>query len=46
MLGLNQRAVRNLVGRGTLEGRRDGAGAASRLVISLASVEKLRAERS
>jgi hypothetical protein len=43
MLGMSQRAVRNLVGRNVLEGKREGA--AARLVMSLASVERLRSER-
>ena len=41
MLGVNKRAVRNLVIRGQLECRRDGEGAAARLLISVASLEKL-----
>lgn len=45
MLGVSHRAVRNLVMRGELEARRDGSGAAARLVIPVASVEKLRSER-
>ena len=45
MLGMSQRAVRNLLARGRLEGKRDGDGAAARLLVSVASVEKLRAER-
>ena len=45
MLGMSQRAVRNLLARGRLEGKRDGEGAAARLLVSVASVEKLRAER-
>ena len=44
-LGMSQRAVRNLLGRGALEGKRDGDGPAARLVVSLASVERLRSER-
>ena len=45
MLGVNQRAVRNLIARGRLEVKREGEGAAARLVVSLASVERLRLER-
>ena len=45
MLGVSQRAVRNLVARGRLESTRDGEGVATRLLISLASIEKLRLEQ-
>ena len=45
LLGMNQRAVRNLVTRRRLEAEREGEGAAARLVVSLASVERLRLER-
>lgn len=45
LLGISQRAVRNLIGRKTLEGKRDGEGAAARLVVSVASVERLRSEQ-
>lgn len=45
-LGMSQRAVRNLVARGSLEPRRDGEGVAARLVVSVASVERLRSERN
>lgn len=45
LLGVNQRAVRNLVSRRRLEAEREGEGAAARLVVSLASVERLRLER-
>ncbi len=45
ILGMNQRAVRNLVSRHRLEAEREGEGAAARLVVSLASVERLRLER-
>lgn len=45
LLGMNQRAVRNLVSRRRLEAEREGEGAAARLVVSLASVERLRSER-
>jgi len=44
MLGVNKRAVRNLVARRQLESKRDG-GAAARLLVSVASVERLRSER-
>jgi helix-turn-helix protein len=44
MLGVNQRAVRNLVARRQLASKRDG-GAAARLLVSVASVERLRSER-
>jgi hypothetical protein len=45
LLGMNQRAVRNLVSRRRLEAEREGEGAAARLVVSLTSVERLRLER-
>ena len=45
MLGVNKRAVRNLVARRRLESKRDGGGAAARLLVSVASLEKLRSER-
>lgn len=45
LLGMNQRAVRNLVTRRRLEAEREGEGAAARLVVSLTSVERLRLER-
>ncbi len=44
MLGVNQRAVRNLIARRRLESKRDG-GAAARLLVSVASVQRLRSER-
>jgi DNA-directed RNA polymerase specialized sigma24 family protein len=44
MLGVNKRAVRNLVARRRLESKRD-EGAAGRLLVSVASLEKLRSER-
>jgi hypothetical protein len=44
MLGVNKRAVRHLVARRQLESKRDG-GAAARLLVSVASVERLRSER-
>lgn len=45
LLGMSQRAVRNLAARRRLEVKREGEGAAARLVVSLASVEMLRLER-
>jgi excisionase family DNA binding protein len=45
MLGASQRAVRNLVARGRLESIRDGEGVAVRLLVSVASVEKLHLEQ-
>ncbi len=45
MLGASQRAVRNLVANGRLEAEREGEGAAARLVVSVASVRRLRSER-
>jgi predicted HTH domain antitoxin len=45
LLGMNQRAVRNLVSRRRLEAEKEGEGTAARLVVSLASVERLRLER-
>jgi excisionase family DNA binding protein len=46
MLGVNKRTVRNLVARRRLESRRDEAGgAAARLLVSVASLEKRRSER-
>ena len=45
MLGVNQRAVRNLVVRRRLESKREGEGAATRLLVSVASLEKLLSER-
>ncbi len=45
MLGMSQRTVRNLVANGRLETRRDGQAAAARLVVSTASIERLRLER-
>ena len=44
MLGVNKRAVRNLVAQKQLLSKRDG-GSATRLLISVASLEKLRSER-
>lgn len=45
MLGLSQRAVRNLIASGQLDVEREGEGAAARLLVSLDSVERLRSER-
>jgi DNA-directed RNA polymerase specialized sigma24 family protein len=45
MLGVNQRAVRNLVVRRRLESKREGEGAAARLLVSVASLEKLSLEK-
>ena len=45
MLGVSHRAVRNLVARGELEARCDGEGAAARILVPVAPVETLRAER-
>lgn len=44
-LGISQRAVRNLAASGRLEFGRDGEGVAARLVVSAASVERLRSKR-
>ena len=45
MLGVGQRAVRSLATRGRLVAKRDGEGAAARIVVSVHSVERLREER-
>ena len=45
ILGVNKRAVRNLVAQRRLESKRDGGGAAARLLVSVTSLEKLRSER-
>jgi hypothetical protein len=46
MLGVNRSAVRNLVARRLLESKSDAAGgAAARLLVSVASVERLRSEQ-
>ena len=45
MLGVNRRAVRNLIASGELESKKDGDGAAARLLIPVASVARLRAEQ-
>ena len=44
MLGVNKRAMHNLLTRRRLESKGNG-GAAARLLISIASLEKLRSER-
>ena len=45
MLGVNQRAVRNLVARRRLKPKREGEGAAARLLGSVTTLEKLLSER-
>lgn len=45
ILGLSQRSVRNLASQRRLEVKREGEGAAARLVVSMSSVERLRSER-
>ena len=45
MLGVSQRAVRNLAGQRRLEVKREGEGATARRVVYLASGERLRSER-
>ena len=47
ILGLSQRAVRNLVGQQRLEVKKatQSGSAATRLMVSLASVQRLHAER-
>jgi hypothetical protein len=45
ILGVNKRAVRNLVAQRRLESKREGGGAAARLLVSVTSLEKLRSER-
>jgi excisionase family DNA binding protein len=45
MLGVNRRTVRNLVARRRLESKSEGGGAAARLLVSVASVERLRSEQ-
>ena len=45
MLGVSQRAVRNLVARGQLEPKRDGEAMATRLLISVPSLERLHSEQ-
>ena len=44
MLGVNKRAVRNLIARGRLETKKDGGTTAPPLV-SVASLERLRSEQ-
>jgi hypothetical protein len=45
ILGVNQRVVRNLIARRRLGSKREGEGAAARLLVSVDSLEKLRSER-
>ncbi len=45
VLGVSQRAVRNLVARGQLEPKRDGEAMATRLLISVPSLERLHSEQ-
>ena len=46
LLGVTQRAVRNLAGQQRLEVvKTEGGGAATRFVVSLASVRRLRSKR-
>jgi hypothetical protein len=45
MLGVNKRAVRTLVARRQLESKRDRGGATAQLLVSVASLEKLRSAR-
>ena len=45
LLGVNKRTVRNLVAQQQLLSKRDEGGAAARLLVSVASLEKLRSER-
>jgi plasmid maintenance system antidote protein VapI len=45
MLGVNKRAVRNLVAQQQLLSKQDEGGTAARLLVSVASLEKLRSER-
>jgi excisionase family DNA binding protein len=40
-LGVSKRAVRDMVASGKLRARRDGEGAAARLMVSVASVREL-----
>jgi hypothetical protein len=42
---VNKRAVRTLVARRQLESKRDGGGATAQLLVSVASLEKLRSAR-
>ncbi len=45
LLGVSQRAVRNLAGQQRLEVKTEGGGAAARFMVSLASVQRLRSKR-
>ena len=45
MLGVSQRAVRNLVARGQLEPKIDDESMATRLLISVSSLERLHSEQ-
>ncbi|HVF00638.1 MAG TPA: helix-turn-helix domain-containing protein [Rubrobacteraceae bacterium] len=45
LLGVSQRTVRNLAGQQHLEVKTEGGGAATRLMVSLASVQRLRSTR-
>jgi hypothetical protein len=45
ILRVNKRAVRNLIARRRVASKREGEGAAARLLVSVASLEKLRSER-
>lgn len=45
ILGVNQRAIRNLSGQGQLETKTERGDATGRLMISVASLERLRRER-
>ena len=45
MLGVNQRAVRNLIARGRLETKRDGGATGRPLLVCVASLERLISER-
>ncbi len=45
LLGVSQRAVRNLAGQQRLEVKTEGGDAATRFMVSLASVQWLRSKR-
>ena len=45
IIGITQRAVRKLAAQQRLEVKREDESAAARLMVSLASVERLRSER-
>jgi hypothetical protein len=45
ILGVSQRAVRNLAGQQRLEVKTEGEGSATRFMVSLDSVQRLRSER-